>query len=276
MTYYNKDVPDPSSKRYKLHEIIFEANTPLGRFFDILLIVAIILSVLTVMLDSVQSIQARFGELFYVLEWVFTILFTIEYILRLTAVTRPLAYARSFFGVVDLVAVLPTYISLLYPGGHYLMVIRLFRILRVFRVLKLVEYIGESRMLIKALTASRRKITIFIFAVLTLVTILGSIMYLVEGRVNGFTSIPRSIYWAVVTLTTVGYGDITPQTTLGQIISMMIMIMGFGIIAVPTGIVTAEMTSQMRSVKGIRACLSCGSDDHDADADYCKKCGTKL
>lgn len=268
--------PDPSSKRYKIHEVIFEANTPLGKWFDIILIVSICLSVFTVMLDSVAHIQEQYGDLLYALEWFFTILFTLEYILRLISVTRPLAYARSFFGVVDLVAILPTYVSLIYPGGQYLLVIRLLRILRVFRVLKLVKYIGESRQLMKALTASRRKITIFIFAVLTLVTILGSFMYLIEGRDNGFTSIPRSIYWAVVTLTTVGYGDITPQTTLGQLVSMMIMILGYGIIAVPTGIVTAEMTSSFRSRGGIRACLSCSADDHDEDASHCKYCGTKL
>ena len=276
MNTQNHKTHDPTSRRYKLHEVIFEANTPMGKWFDILLIGAIVLSVITVLLDSVEDIQARYGTLLYGLEWFFTVLFTIEYFLRLIAVIRPIAYARSFFGLVDLIAILPTYVSLIYPGGHYLLVIRLLRILRVFRVLKLVQYIGESKMLIRALSASRRKITIFIFAVLTLVTILGSIMYLIEGRENGFTSIPRSIYWAVVTLTTVGYGDITPQTTIGQIISMMIMIMGFGIIAVPTGIVTAEMTASMNYRKGIRACLSCSSDDHDDDAIYCKHCGTKL
>ena len=276
MNTQNHKTHDPTSRRYKLHEVIFEANTPMGKWFDILLIGAIVLSVITVLLDSVEDIQARYGTLLYGLEWFFTVLFTIEYFLRLIAVTRPIAYARSFFGLVDLIAILPTYVSLIYPGGHYLLVIRLLRILRVFRVLKLVQYIGESKMLIRALSASRRKITIFIFAVLTLVTILGSIMYLIEGRENGFTSIPRSIYWAVVTLTTVGYGDITPQTTIGQIISMMIMIMGFGIIAVPTGIVTAEMTASMNYRKGIRACHSCSSDDHDDDAIYCKHCGTKL
>ena len=262
--------------RNKVHEIIFEANTPTGKWFDIILIVAIALSVITVMLDSVQAIRDQYGVLLYYLEWGFTVLFTVEYILRLISVTQPSSYARSFFGVIDLLAILPTYVSLIYPGGHYLIVIRFLRILRVFRVLKLVQYIGESRLLIQALVASRRKITIFIFTVLTLVTILGSIMYLIEGRENGFTSIPRSIYWSIVTLTTVGYGDITPQTILGQFVSVIIMIMGYGIIAVPTGIVTVEMTQAFKSRGPIRACLNCSADSHDEDAVHCKYCGTRL
>ncbi len=260
----------------KLHEVIFEANTPTGKWFDILLIVAIALSVITVMLDSVQGIRSQFGEALFYLEWFFTILFTLEYALRLSTVNRPGSYAKSFFGVIDLLAILPTYVSLFYPGGHYLLVIRLLRILRVFRVLKLVQYVGESRLLIQALKASRRKITIFIFTVLTLVTILGSIMYLIEGVEHGFTSIPRSIYWAIVTLTTVGYGDITPQTVLGQLVSVVIMIMGYGIIAVPTGIVTVEMSQVFRARGAIRACLTCSADAHDLDAIHCKYCGTKL
>ena len=268
--------PPQQTWRQRLHEIIFEADTPLGKWFDILLILAISLSVLTVMLDSVEDVQTTYGSLLYKLEWFFTLLFTLEYILRLLSVNRFTAYARSFFGVVDLLAILPTYVSLIFPGTHYLLVIRLLRILRVFRVLKLVQYIGEGHILMQALSASRRKITIFIVAVLILVTILGSFMYLIEGRENGFTSIPRSIYWAVVTLTTVGYGDITPQTTPGQIVSMLIMIMGFGIIAVPTGIVTAEMTNTFRSRRAIRACQNCGADDHDDDANFCKHCGDKL
>jgi voltage-gated potassium channel len=260
----------------RLHEVIFEANTPTGKWFDIMLIVAIGLSVVTVMLDSVKGIRSQYGEILYYLEWFFTALFTLEYVLRLASVNRPGSYAKSFFGVIDLLAILPTYVSLVYPGGHYLLVIRLLRILRVFRVLKLVQYVGESRLLIQALQASRRKITIFIFTVMTLVTILGSIMYLIEGAENGFTSIPRSIYWAIVTLTTVGYGDITPQTIIGQLVSVVIMIMGYGIIAVPTGIVTVEMSQAFRSRGAIRACLTCAADTHDVDAIHCKYCGTKL
>ncbi|MDH4069679.1 MAG: ion transporter [Ignavibacteria bacterium] len=262
--------------RRKIHEIIFEADTPSGRLFDIVLIVSIVLSVVAVMLDSVRSIRAEYGEWLTYAEWTFTILFTVEYLLRLLSVTRPILYARSFFGIVDLLAVLPTYVSLLYPGGHFLLVIRLLRILRVFRVLKLVQYVGESALLVQALRASRRKITIFIFTVLTLVTILGSLMYLIEGEANGFTSIPTSIYWAIVTLTTVGYGDITPQTVTGQFFSVIIMIMGYGIIAVPTGIMTVEMTQAFRAKGGIRACRGCSADNHDEDAVHCKYCGKKL
>ncbi|MEZ4688799.1 MAG: ion transporter [Ignavibacteria bacterium] len=264
--------------RHKIHEVIFEADTPSGKWFDIILIICIILSVLAVMLDSVQAIRLDYGEALNYAEWVFTILFTIEYILRLVSVIRPLSYAGSFFGIVDLLAILPSYISLFYPGGQYLVVIRLLRILRIFRVLKLVQYVGESRLLLQALKASRRKITIFIFTVMTIVTILGSLMYLIEGEENGFTSIPKSIYWAIVTLTTVGYGDITPQTILGQFVSVIIMLLGYGIIAVPTGIVTVEMTQAFKSVraKGIRACRGCGADNQDEDAVYCKYCGEKL
>jgi voltage-gated potassium channel len=262
--------------RSKIHEIIFGADTPTGRWFDIVLILCIVLSVAAVMLDSVQSIRAEIGPWLIYAEWFFTILFTLEYLLRLIAVTRPTTYAMSFFGIVDLLAILPTYISLFYPGGQYLLVIRLLRILRVFRVLKLVQYVGESRLLVQALRASRRKITIFISTVLTLVTILGSLMYLIEGEGNGFTSIPKSIYWSIVTLTTVGYGDITPQTVLGQFVAVIIMILGYGIIAVPTGIVTVEMTQAFKSRGPIRACLGCNADTHDQDAIHCKYCGARL
>lgn len=261
--------------RQRLHEIIFEADTPAGRRFDILLIGAILASVTAVMLDSVQAVRAQIGDWLIGVEWFFTILFTIEYLLRLLSISRPMLYAGSFFGVVDLLAILPTYISLLYPGGQFLIVIRLLRILRVFRILKLVQYVGESRLILQALSASRRKITVFLFTVLTIVTVLGSLMYLLEGEGNGFTSIPTSIYWAIVTLTTVGYGDITPQTVPGQLVSVVIMILGYGIIAVPTGIVTVEMTHAFRA-RPLRACPDCGEDNHDADADFCKRCGKQL
>ncbi len=260
----------------KLHEIIFEADTPMGKWFDLILIICIILSVIAVMIDSVHSLKDKYGDLLYITEWFFTILFTIEYFLRLISVTKPKLYAISFYGIVDLLAILPTYISLIYAGGHFLVVIRLLRILRVFRVLKLMQYVSESKLLAQALKASRRKITIFIFVVLTLVTILGSLMYLIEGEENGFTSIPKSIYWAIVTLTTVGYGDITPQTMIGQFISIVIMLLGYGIIAVPTGIVTVEMSNTMKSKRGIRACRGCGKDKHDDDAIHCKYCGKEL
>ena len=202
--------------RTRLRIIIFGSETPAGKAFDVLLILSILLSVFTVMLDSVRGIHQSYGSLLYGVEWFFTILFSIEYILRLVCTDRPAAYAKSFFGIVDLLAILPTYVSVFFPGSQYLLVIRVLRVLRVFRILKFVQYIGESRLIMQALYASRRKITIFLFGVLTIIIVMGSLMYLIEGEDNGFTSIPQSIYWAIVTLTTVGYGDISPKTTLGQ------------------------------------------------------------
>jgi voltage-gated potassium channel len=262
--------------RTSLHEIIFEADTPVGKAFDVLLIVSIVTSVVLVMLDSVSSIQIAYGELLYLGEWFFTLLFTVEYILRLYCVGRPLAYATSFFGVVDLMAVLPTYLSILFPGTQYFLVIRVLRVLRIFRVLKLVTYVGETRLLMQALRASRRKITVFLFTVLTLVIIFGALIYLIEDPESGFTSIPRSIYWAIVTLTTVGYGDISPHTDLGQAVSAIIMIIGYGIIAVPTGIVTSEMTQVYKRSVSTQACPQCSADGHDTDAKFCKYCGSTL
>lgn len=259
------------------HEIIFEADTPWGKFFDVVLIGLILMSVATVMLDSVESFSIRYGAIFYRLEWLFTIVFTIEYLLRLACIGKPLRYARSFFGVVDLLAILPTYISLFFPGSHYLLVIRLLRVLRVFRVLKIVQYVGEADQLMAAMHASRRKITLFIFAVFTLATIAGSLMYVIEGEAHGFTSIPRSVYWSVVTLTTVGYGDISPETPVGQFIATLIMLMGYGIIAVPTGIVTAEITrASNRHDLVLRSCQACSGEFHARDAKFCKHCGEKL
>jgi voltage-gated potassium channel len=261
----------------KTHEVIFEADTPSGKFFDVVLIALIVMSVATVMLDSVDSYRNTYGRLFYRLEWIFTILFTIEYGLRLLCIERPARYAVSFFGIVDLLAILPTYLSLLVTGSHYLLVIRLLRVLRVFRVLKIVHYVGEADMLMEAIQNSRRKITIFLFTVFTLATIAGSLMYVIEGAASGFTSIPKSIYWSVVTLTTVGYGDISPQTPLGQALATVIMLLGYGIIAVPTGIVTAEIT-RVSSYKNmaVRACQACGGEFHARDAKFCKHCGEKL
>lgn len=264
--------------RARFHEIIFEADTPWGKFFDVVLIWSIVLSIVAVLLDSVQSINQRYGELLYAVEWFFTILFTIEYILRLACVGRPMAYATSFFGIIDFLAFAPTYVSLFIPGTQYLIVIRFLRVLRVFRVLKLAEYIGEGQELLRALSGTRRKIFLFLTTVLTLVVILGSLMYLIEGREHGFTSIPRSIYWAIVTLTTVGYGDIHPHTELGQALASVVMILGYSIIAVPTGIVTAEMTREAAKQKSIstQACPQCSAEGHDPDAKHCKFCGTKL
>ncbi len=263
--------------RNTLHEVIFEADTPVGKAFDVLLILCILGSVLAVVLESVHSIRTDYGQLLTEVEWIFTLLFSAEYLLRLLSVGRPVKYATSFFGVVDLLAVVPTYISLVLPGSHYLLVIRVLRILRIFRILKLVQYLSEARLLTQALRASSRKITVFLFAVLTMVIIFGSLMYVIEGEVNGFTSIPRSIYWAIVTMTTVGYGDISPHTNLGQVVASLVMVLGYGIIAVPTGIVTVGM-SQAFSKKAVStlACSECGADGHDSDAVYCKFCGSKL
>ena len=266
----------PTPLRAKLHEVIFEADTPLGKLFDILLIVSIVLSVIMVMLDSVSSIQQTYGRLLLLGEWIFTILFTLEYILRLYSVGLPLAYAKSFFGIVDLLAILPTYLSIFFPGTQYFLVIRVLRVLRIFRVLKLVQYLGEAQQLMQALRASRRKITVFLFTVLTLVIIFGALMYLIEDRDAGFTSIPKSIYWAIVTLTTVGYGDISPQTGFGQAVSAIIMVIGYGIIAVPTGIVTAELSKFYRKGVSTQACLQCSAEGHDTDAKHCKFCGAEL
>ncbi len=264
----------------RIFHIIFEANTPLAKAFDVTLIFAIVASVLVVMLESVGSFRASYPEFLRTAEWVFTILFTVEYLLRIISVDRPLRYARSFFGVIDLLAVIPTYISVLIPGAQFFLVVRLMRILRVFRVLKLAEYLTEAELLVNSLRDSRRKVLIFMFTVLTLTVILGSMMYMIEGEANGFTSIPKSVYWAIVTLTTVGYGDLSPQTDIGQAFASMIMILGYGIIAVPTGIVTAEMTRRSmgkRSDQGFQnECRRCGQSPHDEDARYCKQCGESL
>ena len=268
--------------RNRIYTIIFESDTPAGKFFDEALIVTIMLSVIVVMLDSVSAVNASYGDLLHSLEWMFTILFTIEYFLRLISIGRPVRYATSFFGIVDLLAILPTYLSLFLPGTHYLVVVRVLRLLRVFRVLKLVQYLSEADLLIKALRASRQKITLFLFAVVNLVIILGSAMYVIEGAEHGFTSIPTSIYWAVITLTTVGYGDIVPQTPFGQGLAMCIMIIGYGIIAVPTGIVTAEIAYASKEMSSgsscsiTRVCHECSAEGHDVDADFCKICGAKL
>ena len=260
--------------RLSWHEIIFESDTTLGKAFDVALIVAIIASVVTVMLESVAEISIAHGELLRLAEWAFTLAFTVEYLLRLVCVQRPLSYAGSFFGLVDFLAIVPTYLTVLLPGAHYMIVIRLLRILRVFRVLKLARFTNEGTALLAAMRSSRHKIAVFVFTVLTLVTILGSLMYLVEGAEHGFTSIPRSIYWAIVTLTTVGYGDIAPQTVLGQAMAACLMILGYGIIAVPTGIVTAELI-RGDPLSG-QACQHCACEGHRQGARHCFRCGEAL
>ena len=262
--------------RKRLHEIIFEADTREGKLFDVILIVAILLSVLVVMFDSIRQVSQTYADLLYMLEWVFTILFTIEYILRLLSVGQSRQYAKSFFGVIDLLAILPTYFSLIFPASHYFLVIRILRVLRIFRVFKLVPYLREARILIQALRASLRKILIFLFVVILLVIIFGSLMYVIEGEENGFTSIPQSIYWAIVTLTTVGYGDISPKTEIGQALAAIIMILGYGIIAVPTGIVTVQMAQATKENISSQTCQQCAREGHDTDAVYCKFCGSRL
>ena len=273
----NMTTKNHSTWRQKLFDVIFEADTPAGKLFDVLLIISIIMSVIAVMLDSVQAIRAEYGGILNTAEWFFTILFTVEYILRLVSAMRPVRYAVSFFGVVDLLAILPTYLSLLIPGAHYLLVIRVLRVLRVFRVLKLAKYLDEARLLMQAMRASSRKIMVFLFTVLTLVIIFGSLMYMIESEASGFTSIPRSIYWAIVTLTTVGYGDISPITNIGQMLASVIMILGYSIIAVPTGIVTTEIArAAIKRRVTTQVCPQCLAEGHDPDAVHCKYCGARL
>lgn len=261
--------------RERLRVIIFEADTTAGRNFDVWLIGAILLSVVTAILASVHDYYDNWRLGFLTLEWLFTIAFTIEYLLRLWIVRAPWRYATSFYGIVDLAAILPTYLSIFFHGAEYLIVIRLLRTLRVFRILKLVKYMESSQVLVRALRASRPKITVFLFAVLALVTIIGSLMYLIEGEEHGFVNIPESIYWAVVTLTTVGYGDISPETALGRFLATVVMVMGYGIIAVPTGIVTAEL-SRVGVGANTRSCPHCAAEGHHDRAKFCDLCGADL
>jgi voltage-gated potassium channel len=265
--------------RNRLHEIIFETDTRAGRIFDIVLLIAIVFSVMVVVLESVVSIHNSYFVLFYVFEWTFTVLFTIEYLLRLYCVTSKLKYAKSFFGIIDLLSILPTYISLFFGGAQALMVIRILRLLRIFRILKLPKLLNQGRVILDSLKASREKIFVFIFTVLLITLVFGAVMHLVEGGTNpGFNNIPRSIYWCIVTMTTVGYGDISPQTPLGQFLASVLMIFGYAIIAVPTGIVTAEMVKRVRHPAHVsgQVCQNCAREGHDHDAGYCKFCGEKL
>ena len=267
--------PGGPGLRHRLYFIIFESDTPAGRAFDVALILAIVASVLVVMMDSIPTISPQTRARLAVAEWGFTLLFTLEYVLRLWVVRRPARYARSFFGLVDLFAILPTYVALLLPGARFLLVIRILRVLRIFRVLKLVHFIGEGQVLARAMVASRHKIAVFLVTVLTAVTILGSLLYIIEGAAAGFDSIPRSVYWAIVTLTTVGYGDIAPQTPLGQTLAAAIMLLGYGMIAVPTGIMTVEIGNAARSARA-RTCAGCGREEQDPEAGFCRYCGDGL
>ena len=270
----------PQTVKDRIHEIIFEADTPMGKAFDVGLLILIGLSVIVVMLESVEELSKHYPDTFFYLEWTITILFTMEYFLRIYVTGKPWKYILSFYGLVDLLSILPTYLSLFFTGSQYLATIRALRLLRTFRVLKAAPYLLEARVLSEALKSSRRKITVFLIAVLTVVLIVGSVMYLIEGgEGSDFTSIPRSVYWAVVTVTTVGYGDIAPKTELGQFLSAILMILGYGVLAVPTGIVSAELShikTKTEEQLNTTACPHCSREGHDTDADYCKFCGGEL
>lgn len=266
----------PKTLKERLYIIIFGTDTPSGKRFDLVLIYTIVLSVLIVIIDSVDAVSSSYGSYLRLLEWVLTIVFTLEYALRIYISPKPWGYVRSFYGVVDLLSILPSYLGLIYADVGYLLIIRLLRVLRVFRVLKLMRYIGEANLLARALLLSRRKIFVFFSFVLILAVIFGSLMFVVEGPDNGFTSIPKSVYWTIVTITTVGYGDITPHTVLGQIIAALVMLTGYSIIAVPTGIFTAEIAQEMQRQRSEKNCQNCTTSGHESDADYCRKCGAPL
>lgn len=264
------------ARRRRLHEIIFEADTTAGWAFDIAVMVLILASIAVVMLESVQWIREDHGPLLRGLEWGFTILFSIEYVLRLSSVRRPLRYALTPLGIIDFLAIVPTWLSLFIPGAQTLLVVRVFRLLRIFRIFKLAEYLRESSVLVSALKASRRKITVFLLTVVTIVLIVGTLMYVIEGPANGFTNIPVGVYWAVVTLTTVGYGDVSPVTPIGRMLAVIVMLMGYAIIAVPTGIVTMELTRARDLPVSNQACPSCGIGGHEYGAKFCRRCGAAL
>jgi voltage-gated potassium channel len=268
--------PEDSGWRARWFQVVFRNDTPAGILFDISLIALILVSVVVAMLDSVGSIHARYGGLFNVVEWGVTVLFTIEYLLRLVIVRAPLRYALSFYGLIDIAAVLPTYLALIVPGTEFLIVVRVLRILRIFKILHLHQYVREGGMLISALTRSARKIFVFLLTIMTIVTIFGVIMYLVEGPENGFTSIPTSMYWAVVTVATVGFGDIAPVTGAGRFAASVLILIGYGIIAVPTGIYTAELMGAIRKGHDARTCPSCSLIGHDEDAHFCRRCGAVM
>ncbi|HSW07730.1 ion transporter [Aquabacterium sp.] len=267
----------PGGWRLRAYAVIFESDTPAGRTFDLLLVGLILASVVVVMLDSMAAISQRWGLWFSVLEWGFTAVFTAEYLLRLACVQRPGRYARSTFGIIDLLAIAPTYLALLFPALHALIDVRVLRLLRIFRILKLTAYVAEYGALGRALWASRRKVLVFLSFVLLVVLVMGTLMYVVEGPANGFTSVPVSVYWAITTMTTVGFGDITPKTDIGRLIASVMMLLGWGTLAVPTGIVSAEFTAQrLEPDRGSRRCAACGSEGHAPGARYCCDCGARL
>jgi len=264
------------SLKHHLYVIIFGTHTTAGRAFDISLIVAIIASLIVLVLDSIPALNAKWANVFMYLEYSFTALFTIEYLLRLYCSPKPTAYARSFYGVIDLLAILPTYLALFFPAASYISVIRMLRVMRIFRILKLVRYLQDSNILLRSLLMAKRKIFIFFSTVGILVIILGSIIYVIEGPKHGFTSIPQSIYWAIVTITTVGYGDLVPKTPVGQAIASITMLLGYSILAVPTGIITAELNQEMNAHRSLVRCPNCSRSGHDSDAHFCKHCGGEL
>lgn len=266
------------SWREKLHEIIYEADTPMGKAFDVFLLIVIAISVLFVMLDSVDSLYNKYHSIFYVSEWIITVIFSIEYILRIIAINKPRKYIFSFYGIIDLLSTIPLYLSFIFVGSSAFMTLRALRLLRIFRILKIVRFIGEGNKLFISLKKSMPKILIFVYSVLIISFISGTIMYVVEGDESGFTSIPISIYWSIVTLTTVGFGDIHPITPLGQFIATMIMVLGYGVIAVPTGIVSAEYVNQNKSLnqKNTQSCYNCGEKKHKDEAKFCHNCGYNL
>lgn len=269
--------PDQMSPlRRKLYEVIFGTDTPAGKTFDLVLIAAILLSVAAILVDSIPSVHLRFKDTLKWVEWSFTLVFTLEYLVRIYCSPNPRRYIFSFYGLVDLLSILPSYIGLVYPAARHFIVLRILRVLRIFRILKLIRYMGEANLLFRALNAARRKIFIFLFWVMTIVVVFGALMFIIEGPANGFTSIPRSIYWAVVTITTVGYGDITPHTPLGQAIASLAMLTGYAIIAVPTGIISAELFAEVQHSKSNRVCKHCARVGHDLDARYCKHCGEEM
>lgn len=270
-----KERPE-SNWRGRLHEIVFEADTRAGKTFDLIVISLILLSVFVVILESVRSVRENYGALLTAIEWFFTIVFTLEYILRLISVRKPLRYALSFYGLIDLSAILPSIISIFVPGTQYLLTIRILRLLRIFRILKLTAYLTEAKTITSALRASRRKISVFLLAIVAMVTVVGTTIYVIEGEEHGFTDIPTSIYWAIVTMTTVGYGDLSPKTPLGKILASIVMIAGYAIIAVPTGIVTAEFSRSGIKTISTQVCPECHREGHDADAVFCKYCSAKL
>jgi len=268
--------PGAGAARERLFKIIFRADTPAGQWFDIALIVAVLISVAVIAMTTVERLDAKYGRLFYAVEWFFTVLFTIEYGLRLYCVRHPTHYAKSFFGVVDLLSVLPTYLGLLLTGTAPMLVIRVLRILRLFKIMHMDRYVGEANILLEALAGSWRKTLVFAYTVFTLVVIFGTLMYFVEGEPGGFTSIPQSMYWAIVTLTTVGYGDVTPMTAAGKLIASLIMVTGYGIIAVPMGIYFSEFSQANKRRRQGRSCPSCKLKGHDTDASHCRSCGARL